>query len=301
MARRNVIVFGAAGFIGEFVLRHLKQHGHYVIAVDIVDPKVRADAFIKADARNADEVRRILTEYSPDAVINLIGLPHIPSCERNPHLSYEINVRTAHNILEAARSFGVKRYVFTSSAAVYGEHVDKKAVDEETPTNPTSVYGWHKLEAETEAKAYSSRYGLEAVILRLFNVYGAALERGRDAATIFLRKILNNELIEVDGPYKIRDFMYVEDAALAITKAIEVAMNSNYEVINVGSGKPHTIIELLQAIEEKLGMKARYTVKNIDNRTGYYAVTNKMKNLLKIEPMELGEGIEAWLKRIDII
>ena len=297
----NVVVFGSSGFIGGFVTAKLRELGHYVIGVDLVEPSVKPDVFIRANAADIDSLRAVMSEYNPDAVVNLVGLPHIPTCERNPHMSYVTNVYTAHNILEISRSFNVKKYVFTSSAAVYGSKVAAPKVSEDTPPRPTSIYGWHKLEAETEARAYTERYGITTIVLRLFNVYGADPRKGRDVASIFLRKLLNREKITVWGPYKIRDFMYIEDAALAIAKAVEIDEPGKHLVVNIGTGQPTRIIDLLEALQEALGIEARYEVRDEDDRSGYYADITRMKNLIGIKPTPFREGIRLWLKRLNLI
>ena len=296
----TVAVLGSSGFIGSFVIEKLRSMGHQVIGIDLVEPRVPVDVFVRVDATRLEDLEKVMSSYSPDVVINLIGLPHIPTCEKNPHLSYVTNVLTAHNVLETVRVSGIERYVFTSSAAVYGAKVELKAVDESQPPAPTSIYGWHKLEAEMEAKGYSERYGVQAVILRPFNVYGSDPEKGRDVASIFLRKLLNNEEITVQGPRKVRDFIYIDDAALAIAKAAVAPLKEQYTVINIGRGEPTRIIELLHTIAEALGVEPRYRVVDPEDETGYYADNTRMRRLLGIEPLPLREGVRRWLQRLGI-
>ena len=296
---RSIMVFGASGFIGSHVIRKLKEKKAFVIGVDIEEPAEEPHIFIRVDATDLEKIMDVMYNYSPDTVINLIGLPHVPTCQKNPHFSYKINVYTAHNILEASRAMGVKRYVFSSSAVVYGSKIytdTNQGISEKAKTSPDNIYGWHKLSAENEARAYSEAFGMTSIILRLFNIYGGNPFKGKDVASIFLRKIINNETVKIIGPNKIRDFMYIEDAAEGIAIASLLESIDGIEIINLGSGKPYRIIELFRIITETLNAKPKYDIANEEDTTGYFADISKMREVLKLEPVDLKDGIMLWLK-----
>lgn len=301
--RGNVVLFGACGFIGKNLMESLYRYDYSIVAVDKVTkncgPNLASGiTLIEGDVLNFDFVLNILETYNPQGVVHLVGLPHIPTCENNPHESYYANVLSVHNVLEAMRKLSIERIVFTSTGAVYGSPSDRP-ISENYNTIPQSIYGWHKLQAEMEIKAYATRYHLKGVILRLFNVYGNKPGIGRDVVSIFTWRIMNKMPVVINGPRKFRDFVYVHDVAKAIQKSLEINLDNEYEVINIGTGIKTTLLDLARKIQELVGERTDVITKEDPfDGTGYYADNSKMKKLLGFNPMTLDDGLKKYLKEV---
>ena len=192
-----IMVLGGAGFIGSHVINELVSANLSTISYDLFrdDALEEKAKWIKADVLEISTIERIFFEYEINSAIHLIGLPTIGYCKRNPHLSFLLNVTSVHNSLEAMRKTNTERIVFASTAAVYGRAFSNLQLKETDEANPVTIYGHHKLIAEQLIKSYSESYGIEYIILRLFNVYGVNPSLGKDVISIFIRKALSKEPI----------------------------------------------------------------------------------------------------------
>ncbi len=186
------------------------------------------------------------------------------------------------------RKTDIEKLVFASSAAVYGYH-SKNPVKEDDPTNPTTIYGYHKLIAEHMIKAYHESYGLDYVILRLFNVYGGDPQLGKDVISIFIKKALKGEPIIVKGPNKYRDFIHLNDVAETFVK---VTLNDISDItLNIGTGKMTTLKEIADIIKRCFpDVKIEYEVPP-DDGTGILADITLTEQTLDFSPLDPKRGI----------
>lgn len=257
----NVLITGGAGFIGSHLADSLLRLGCRVTIIDNFDdfysgkednvkhnlpnPKYR---LIKGDIRDSDLVNSSFKNM--DVVFHLAAQAGVRYCNINPAKANSVNVDGTINVLESARKNDVKKLVFASSSSVYGKPI-RIPMDEEHPTNPTSVYGASKLAAEKYCMAYMNCYGLQVTSLRYFSVYGP---RGRPDQVIhaFVKSILEGErpVIYGDGNQS-RDFTFVSDVVSA-TILSAIREESSGRILNIGYGKEYKILEVANMVSEAL-------------------------------------------------
>jgi len=285
-------IVGASGFIGSSVVEALSPQPKEFLAIDLVKPKTDCNWLI-ADIGEPATIERIFFEYAVDTVIHLIGLPQIALCEKDPHFSYLLNIQSVHNTLEAMRKTNVKRIIFASSAAVYGTQ-DKAASEEDLPS-PNSIYGYHKYVSEKLIKAYSHSYGLDFLILRLFNVYGQDPQQGKDVVSIFLRQAKMGESLFVKGMNKYRDFVNIRDVVRVFIEASSTSASNR--ILNVGTGVKVTLGELVDLLKEvfpKIKVEHQATPDDGKGLVADIALCQKMFNFSPTSPYD---GIRAYIKR----
>ena len=309
----RVLVAGGAGFIGSHIADRLIEEDVEVTVLDNLYAgrpenlencsRSRKFRFVRGDVRRFSVVKRLVKDV--DAVFNDAAVVSVPRSLEEPLLANEVNVGGTLNLLKASVDSGVKRYVQASSASVYG-NTETLPVSESLAVNPLSPYAVAELAAENYARVFCRAYGLETVCLRYFNVYGPrqTFSAYSGAITIFLNKLSDGgrPLIFGDGE-QTRDFVYVED----VVEANMLALNSAKavgEAINIGTGVPNTINELVQRLQEKLGkqrLKPIYKSSRQGDVRNSYASIEKAKRMLGYRPkFSLEEGINKlveWFQR----
>ena len=309
----RVLVAGGAGFIGSHIADRLIEEDVEVTVLDNMYAgrpenlencsRSRKFRFVRGDVRRFSVVKRLVKDV--DAVFNDAAVVSVPRSLEEPLLANEVNVGGTLNLLKASVDSGVKRYVQASSASVYG-NTETLPVSESLAVNPLSPYAVAELAAENYARVFCRAYGLETVCLRYFNVYGPrqTFSAYSGAITIFLNKLSDGgrPLIFGDGE-QTRDFVYVED----VVEANMLALNSAKavgEAINIGTGVPNTINELVQRLQEKLGkqrLKPIYKSSRQGDVRNSYASIEKAKRMLGYRPkFSLEEGINKlveWFQR----
>lgn len=310
----RVLVAGGAGFIGSHIADRLIGQDVEVTVLDNLYAgrlenlencsRSRKFRFVRGDVRKFSVVKRLVKDV--DAVFNDAAVVSVPRSLEEPLLANEVNVGGTLNLLKASVDSGVKRYVQASSASVYG-NTETLPVDESLAVNPLSPYAVAELAGENYARVFYRAYGLETVCLRYFNVYGPrqTFSAYSGAITIFLNKLSDGQrpMIFGDGE-QTRDFVYVED----IVEANILAMNSAKavgEAINIGTGVPHTVNELVQRLQQKLDkkrLKPIYKSPRQGDVRNSYASIEKAKRLLGYKPkFSLEEGINKlaeWFQRV---
>jgi len=262
---KKYVVTGAAGFIGSNLVRYLLENtppDSKIIAIDDFSTgkaenlsKIRGSIdLVKSDIRN----RSIITDLLPetDAIFHLAAFVSVPRSVRQPDLVHKVNVRGTFDLLEAARAAGIKRFVFASSSAAYGD-VEGSPKFETDPVHAASPYAASKIAGESFLQSYAASYSMETVSLRFFNVFGPRQNpAGVYAAAVsaFMAKLYRNEapVIFGDGE-QTRDFCYVEDICRACYLAANIPGNRcRGNPINIGTGVPTTLNELLETMQKAL-------------------------------------------------
>jgi len=286
-----ILIIGGSGFIGSRVVDVFVKNHICVLPYDIINSgRLNEKAkWVQADILDLSAVERLLFEYEIEAMIHLVGLPSISYCEKNPHFSFQLNVLSVQNALEAMRKTDIEKIIFASSAAVYG-YSNKHCVTESDPLNPNNIYGYHKLMAEEAIRAYSESYGLKYVILRLFNVYGGNPVFGKDVISIFIRRALSGEPLIVKGPKKFRDFVHVDDVANAFLYATRNGDICNF-TINIGSGERISLGELAELVKSHFPNVEIREEQVSDDGTGLQADISLARKLLEFNPRNPIEGI----------
>jgi UDP-glucuronate 4-epimerase len=247
------VVTGAAGFIGSTLARTLGSQGHDVVGVDAFtdyyDVAEKEENATGLDVRRLDLVETVLDLDGVDGVFHLAGQPGVRSFGEAFPSYVRGNVLATQHVFEACARAGV-RVVFSSSSSVYGD-TEAYPTPEDAEPRPISPYGVTKLTGEHLAYAYARAFGLDAVVLRYFTVYGP-----RQRPDMFFRRVC--ELLLADGTFEIygtgeqsRSFTYVDDAVAATIAAMERAPRA--AVLNVGGGEEATMLESIALLERVSG------------------------------------------------
>lgn len=252
----KVLVTGGAGFIGSHLVDKLIENGHEVIVLDNLSNGNKTNVnpaahFFKIDIRDK-KIVDIFRKEKPEVVFHLAAQINLRKSIENPEYDAEINILGSLNLLKCCVEYDVRKIVFSSSAAVYGEP-QYLPVDEKHPTEPSSPYGVSKLSVEKYLKLFNETHGLDYIIFRYANVYGERQNPRGEAGviSIFIDKLLRGErpIIFGDGE-QTRDYVYVKDVAEATINAME--KNVKNEIINIGTGKEITVNGLFKKIRELL-------------------------------------------------
>jgi len=296
---QRILVTGGAGFIGSHIVDRLLNEGFEVTVIDnLATGHLKNIAhhqdnkklhFIKVDIRDFTLVKETMKDV--DMVFHEAALASVTLSVENPILTNDINVTGTLNLLKASSDLHVKRFIYASSAAVYGDTPSPQKREDMTP-NPTSPYGVSKIAAENYVKLFHKVYGLETVSLRYFNVYGPRQRFDIQSAyggaiTIFTNRLLKNmpPIIYGDGEQK-RDFVYIQD----VIEANMLALNSKKavgEVFNIGTGTNATVNQVANTLQEILNIKNLKPIhtspRPTDIRHGY-ADISKAKKILGYNP-----------------
>ncbi|MBW2978015.1 SDR family oxidoreductase [Candidatus Woesearchaeota archaeon] len=266
---RKVVVTGGAGFIGSHIVDKLVSFGAEVTVIDnLYGGKIENIAhvkdkikFIKGDILDLDLLKKEFKDA--DFVSHQAARRSVPESVEDPDPYNEVNVVGHLRVLQAARDCNVKRVTFASSSSVYGD-TDKFPQQETDYPMPISPYAITKLTGEAYNKMFFELYGLEAVNLRYFNVFGPRQDPSSQYACVipkFILAVLNNQepTIYWDGE-QTRDFTYVENNANANLLAFLSKQKVGGEVINICAGQGITVNEILKQINEHLGknIKAKF-------------------------------------------
>ena len=257
--RKKIIITGGAGFIGHHIIKNLisdKRFNQYeILAIDNLysgnlknlEKFSNKISLLKADINDKNQIAPYFKNCQ--YIIHLAANVSVQKSMREPILSANINLFGFLNIIELAKENNIEKFIYASSAAIYGNNSD--ILGEETNPNPISPYGFEKLANEFYAKFYQKEYGLNCVGLRLFNVYGAGNNKNSEYSgviKIFIDKAKNGENLTIYGDGKqIRDFVNVNDIAKIF---LEMLLAKNCQPIyNIASGNPISILELANLIK----------------------------------------------------
>lgn len=241
------LVTGGAGFIGSHLVEALLKEGHRVRVLDNCSTgnreylPLRAELIV-ANITNYDATRSSF--HGVDGVFHIAGLPNVQRSLDQPKETHDVNFTGTLNVLEAARAAGVRRVVFASSAAVYGDQ-DALPYHEGMEPKPKSPYALQKFVGEEYCRSYTRVGALETVCLRLANVYGPrASDAGVYANVIpmFLRQRVAGQSLTVTGDgEQTRDYIHVTDVVRAMIAAMERPEVSNGDAINVSSNEERSV------------------------------------------------------------
>jgi UDP-glucose 4-epimerase len=255
----RVLVTGGAGFVGSHLVDRLLKEGLEVVVLDdLSGGKIEnikqhigkeSFRFVRGDIRNYHLVKELATNV--DAVFHLAALISVPESIRNPDLTDDVNVDGTLSLLKAFEDSDVKRFVYASSCAVYGE-ADSLPVREDFPLKPISPYGVSKVAAENYVRVFHRICGLETVCLRFFNVYGPrqAYSDYSGVITQFLNRVSSNLHLVIFGDgEQTRDFVHVQDVVEANMLALRTEQIAG-ETFNIGTGTAVTINQLADMLLE---------------------------------------------------
>jgi UDP-glucose 4-epimerase len=308
----RILVTGGAGFIGSHLVDALRSQGFDIVVLDDLSGGSRDNlsshlgepdfCLVEGDVRNEADVKRALEGV--DAVFHLAAAVSVDLSVKNPLLVDEVNVGGTLNVLRESLEAGVKRFVYASSCAVYGEPAHLP-IDEGHPTRPISPYAVSKLAAEHYCRVFYEVYGLETVCLRFFNVYGSRQVVGPYSGVIvkFVDRLKRGRqpIIYGNGE-QTRDFVFVRDVVDACMCAMR-RKNCVGEVINVGTGAETSISKLAKFLAEHLSL-GDIEVAYADPRAGDIrrscADLSKAEDLLGYKPkVSLRKGLTVLLRELE--
>jgi UDP-glucose 4-epimerase len=249
----KILVTGGAGFIGSHIVDLLIENGYEVVIVDNLSTGKeefinKKAIFYKKDITD-DDLYEIFEKEKPDYVVHQAAQIDVQRSIDDPVFDAKVNILGTVNLLESCRKSGIKKIVYASSAAVYG-NPEYLPIDEVHKINPISYYGISKHTAEHYFEVYSQLYDLKYTILRYANVYGIRQDpKGEGGViSIFIDKMLKGErpIIFGDGN-QTRDFVYVKDVAKANLLALE---KGDSEVVNISTNKATSINKLVELMNE---------------------------------------------------
>ncbi|MBP7005931.1 NAD-dependent epimerase/dehydratase family protein [Patescibacteria group bacterium] len=295
------LVTGGAGYIGSHIVNHLLSQGYSVRVIDNLVSGKRSRIpngvdFVEGDIRDHETISR--ATKGVDGIFHLAALPRVSYSLEHPAEVYDVNVAGTLHLLEAARKNGVRRIVFSSSSAIYG-NAEILPTDESHPANPLNPYAQSKYMCEQILKQYADLFALETVSLRYFNAYGPLMEEDAAYATViaaFLGCRRRNEPFLIHGTgEQTRDFVHVSDIAKANLLAMTSTDVGHGEIINIGSGESVSIHAIAERMRSKEGVI--YQASRLGDARHTRARIEKAKTLLNWEPTILFDrGIEDVLK-----
>ena len=295
----NILVTGGAGYIGSVVVEECLRGGHQTIVYDNLvkghRESVAAEAgFVEGDLLDGDLLKKVFRESEIEAVINMAAYSLVGESIENPAKYYHNNVVAGLSLLDAMRECEIKKIVFSSTAAVYGEP-EKQPVEENDRLAPTNPYGETKLAFENALRWYETAYGLHYASLRYFNAAGASEKCGElhEPETHLIPLVLqaavgNRSHVEIYGedyPTRdgtcVRDYIHVIDLARAHVLALGI-LDEKSAIYNLGcGGAGYTVREVIDAASEVTGLEIPVLV--ADRRAGDPAVLIASSNKIKTE------------------
>ena len=275
----RIVLTGGAGYIGSACLRWLIRHGHDPIAYDNLSEgnaaAVPDGRLVVGDIADTDRMVEVMRRHRAEAVLHFAALASVPDSITDPDGYYRVNVIGTKSVLDAMRSAGVARIVFSSTAATYGFHAEMP-LREDSPQTPETPYGTTKLAAEWLIKDYARAYNMGYAVLRYFNASGADPDgqngecRHHEAHLIplvFQVAIGRREKLLIYGDdwdtrdgTCVRDYVHTEDLGQAHQIAVESLEPGVGLAYNLGSGTGVTVLEVLRACESVAGRPIRFEV-----------------------------------------
>src|SRR5215213_3400169 len=267
-----ILLTGGAGYIGSVMVDLLAARGEQVVVLDDLSRGHRVavpEGIPFYDGRTGDRelVARLCRQHDIEACVHFAALAYVGESVTEPRSYFENNVEQGLALLGALLAAGVRRFIFSSSCATYGEPV-RVPIDERHPQQPTNPYGWSKLMTEKILEAYDRAYGLRFVALRYFNAAGATQRRGEhhDPETHLIPNVLaaaagrlpyvsvyGGEYPTPDGT-AVRDYIHITDLCTAHALALEhLRRGGQSEFINLGNGHGYSVMEVVETARRVTG------------------------------------------------
>ncbi|WP_156290535.1 NAD-dependent epimerase/dehydratase family protein [Oceanobacillus salinisoli] len=300
----KILITGGAGFIGSHIVDELLQEKTYeLVVVDNlltgnkknIPPNV---TFYPIDITNQQEVERVFEIEMPDYVIHQAGQVDVATSIQNPLHDASINILGTISLLSNSQKYSVKKFIYASSCAVYGETKNSNIL-ENTKTFPLSFYGISKYTPEQYIALYNKIYGLPYTILRYANVYGPRqrIKAEGGVVAIFIHHLLNEKSPQIFGDgMQTRDFVYVKDVAKANHLAL---FKGDNHVINIGSNNQTTINDLYSLIKDYTSSSVSpiYKAKRDGDIRNSQLDNTRAKQILGWKPAyTLEEGLRETIK-----
>jgi UDP-glucose 4-epimerase len=306
MSKGTILVTGGAGYIGSHTVRQLGERGERIVVLDNLSKGFRDHVlygdFVEGDTADKALVSQLLVDHQVETVIHFAAHTIVPESVEDPLKYYRNNTCATRNLLECCAEAGVKHFVFSSTAAVYGMP-DADKCWEDTPTAPINPYGMSKLMSEHMLRDLGAASDLRHVILRYFNVAGSDPEgrigQSTPGATLLIKVAAEHALGKRDALYifgtdyptpdgtGIRDYIHVEDLADAHLKALDyLRAGGESQTLNCGYGHGYSVREVLDTVQQLHG--APLNIIEAERRAGdppaLIAGADKVRQVLGWQP-----------------
>jgi UDP-glucose 4-epimerase len=303
----RVLVTGGAGFIGSHLVDRLLAEGNEVCVLDSFTTGKRENldanrvTIHEADVRDVAAVER--ASAGCEVVFHEAAVVSVPYSVEHPQETHDVNIQGTLNVLLAARKNQVRRVVFASSAAIYGEEPTLPKSEAMVP-EPISPYGVEKVTAEHYLRTFAHLYGVETVALRYFNVFGPRQDPSSPYSgviSVFVRRLLANEPLVIFGDgLQSRDFVYVADVVEANMRAA-VAKGASGRVYNVARGERTTLLQLAEMLGRVVGTTTAPTLgpdRAGDIRHSQASIDRARAELGYVPRVALEAGLEALVAHV---
>lgn len=327
----NLLITGAAGFIGFSLSKSLLDMGHRIIGIDNINDyydvnlknarleilkKYENFIFYKCDISDNIRLNNIFDEIKIDRVINLAAQAGVRYSLENPQAYVDSNLVGFVNILELCRNHKIAHLIYASSSSVYGLNSKVPFKTSDDVDHPVSLYAATKKSNELMAHAYSYLFGIPTTGLRFFTVYGP-WGRPDMALFKFTKAILKGEEIEIFNNGELsRDFTYIDDIVNGILKIIDLIPEKNpkwiqsdvsdpanscapFKVYNIGNGTPIKLLDFVSALEKSLGMQAKKKFLPMQPGDVYqtWCDTTELKSIINYVPaMNIYQGVDNFIQ-----
>jgi len=326
----KIFITGIAGFIGFHLTDLLAQSGHDILGVDNLnnyyDPNLKLArlsklginidlnerqvqsqkhgniTFSSADVSDNNLIRSLMQDFNPDMVIHLAAQAGVRYSIENPEVYVESNVKGFFNIIELCRGLGIKRLIYASSSSVYGNQNEVPYRETDRTDEPVSLYAATKKSNELFAHTYAHLFGIKAVGLRFFTVYGP-YGRPDMAYFSFVKDILNGNTIRVFNEGNLsRDFTFIDDIVQSIQRLVDgfdfISRERGHQIFNIGNSKPVQLRRFIEIIENALGKNA--ILENVGMQSGdvfkTFADVSALESCINYRPSTtLDDGIVKFV------
>ena len=286
-------ITGGLGFIGSALGANLAEAGHDVRLSDIRAPAEKSGMdFLQGSVLNMDDCKAICEGV--DVVIHSAAIHDAKIVANNPLGSVEINVTGTLNLLQAAVASGARRFIYLSSAKVFGSPANLPSIETDFPV-PREAYALSKMMSEYYCHMFQAQSNLEVVIIRPYSVYGPAQELGSGYVGMILSTLINGSELRLPGkPDFVRDFVHIDDIS-RLCAAAAIADLPSFTVLNAGSGQPTTLRDLLILAAKISGkdLDNQYHAPSAETLVRMQACMKNVESLLGYRPMhDLSWGLE---------
>lgn len=302
----RVLITGGAGFIGSHLTDRLLAEGNDCRVLDNLStgkrenlPSVPTLEFVRGDIRDRNTVLDAVSGV--EAIVHLAAVASVQASIDDPVATHATNFDGTLNLLEAARQSGVRRFLYASSAAVYGDN-EKLPIDESEAPRPLTPYAADKLAGEHYLRFYASQHGLDTTAFRFFNIFGPRQDPSSPYSgviSIFTDRLAQNLPVTVFGDGRqTRDFVYVADLAELLTRALTLTTLSG-QVVNVGRGRQSSLLDLIAALERISGrtLSCRHAEARLGDIRHSCADTSRLQALLgEVPGTDLEIGLTALMQ-----
>ena len=293
MKKPRIVITGASGFIGTNLVKKLLKNGYKNIVA--IDKNKFSDNSVKTAIGNFNDSALLNKVIRKNDIVIHLACSTVPALsESDKEKDIKENVFGTLKLLKISTNKKINKFIFFSSGGtVYGDK--NYPVSEEAETSPINSHGSMKLMIENDIKIFNRQHGLNYVIIRPSNPYGRekSNKKNQGVIDIFLKKIINNETLEIWGDGKIiRDYIYIDDLTDLVAKTIESAVSN--EILNAGSGQGTSINDIIKIIGKITNKKIKVKYLSARNFDTPYNVLDvrKAKTILNWEPStKLGDGI----------